>query len=66
MVSETSLEQAFNNFSGFKDNQHPLYQGQDTLTQNSTGFGALGWGSFGANAYYCLLKSLITMMELCL
>ena len=52
MVSETSLEQAFNNFSGFKDNQHPLYQGQDTLTQNSTGFGALGWGFFGANAYY--------------
>ena len=52
VVSETSLEQAFNNFSGFKDNQQPLYQGQDTLTQNSTGFGALGWGFFGANAYY--------------
>ncbi|MBJ33195.1 MAG: hypothetical protein CMC89_00550, partial [Flavobacteriaceae bacterium] len=51
VVSEKSPEQAANDFGGFRDNQHPLYQGQDALTQNSTGLGALGWASFGANAY---------------
>ena len=28
-----------------------LYLGSDVLTQTHTGMGALGWGSFGANAY---------------
>ena len=51
VVSEKSPEQAANDFGGFRDNQHPLYQGSDALTQNSTGLGALGWASFGANAY---------------
>jgi hypothetical protein len=51
VVSEKSPEQAANDFGGFRDNQHPLYQGSDALTQNSTGMGALGWGSFGANVY---------------
>ena len=51
VVSEKSPEQAANDFGGFRDNQHPLYQGSDVLTQNSTGMGALGWGSFGANVY---------------
>jgi hypothetical protein len=51
VVSEKSPEQAANDFGGFRDNQHPLYQGTDLLTQNSTGMGALGWGSFAANVY---------------
>ena len=51
IVSEKTPEQAANDFGGFRDNQHPLYQGSDALTQNSTGMGALGWGSFGANVY---------------
>jgi hypothetical protein len=51
VVSEKSPEQAANDFGGFRDNQHPLYQGSDALTQNSTGMGALGWGSFAANVY---------------
>ena len=51
VVSEKTPEQAANDFGGFRDNQHPLYQGSDVLTQNSTGMGALGWGSFGANVY---------------
>ncbi len=45
VVSEKSPEQAANDFGGFRDNQHPLYQGSDALTQNSTGLGALGWAS---------------------
>ena len=51
VVSEKTPEQAANDFGGFRDNQHPLYQGDDVLTQNSTGMGALGWGSFAANVY---------------
>jgi hypothetical protein len=51
VVSEKSPEQAANDFGGFRDNQHPLYVGTDVLTQNSTGMGALGWGSFAANVY---------------
>ena len=51
VVSEETPEGAANRFGGFRDNQHPLYQGSDALTQNSTGMGALGWGSFGANVY---------------
>ena len=51
VVSEKSPEQAAITMGSFRDNQHPLYQGSDALTQNSTGLGALGWASFGANAY---------------
>ena len=51
VVSEKSPEQAAIDFGGFRDNQHPLYQGTDVLTQMSNGMGALGWGSFAANVY---------------
>ena len=51
VVSEKTGEQAANDFGAFKDNTHPLYQGQDVLTQNHGGHGALGWGSFAANVY---------------
>ena len=51
VVSEKSPEQAANDFGGFRDDQHPLYVGSDALTQNSTGMGALAWGSFAANVY---------------
>jgi hypothetical protein len=49
--SEKSPSQAANDFGAFKDNQHPLYQGSDILTQNHDAMGAIGWGSFTANAY---------------
>ena len=51
VVSEKTGEQAALDFGAFKDNTHPLYQGQDVLTQNHGGHGALGWGSFAANVY---------------
>ena len=62
VVSEKTGEQAAIDFGSFKDNQHssitfgdgtvwPLYQGADVLTQTHGGMGALGWGSFAANAY---------------
>ena len=62
VVSEKTGEQAATDFGSFKDNQHssitfgdgtvwPLYQGNDVLTQTHGGMGALGWGSFAANAY---------------
>jgi hypothetical protein len=50
-VSEKSPSQAANDFGAFKDNQHPLYQGFDIFTQNHDAMGAIGWGSFTANAY---------------
>jgi hypothetical protein len=50
-VSEKSATQASVDFGNFRDNTHPLYQGQDVLTQEHGGMGALGWGSFSANAY---------------
>ena len=50
-VSEKSPSQAASDFGIFKDNQHPIYQGSDVLTQNHDGMGALGWGSFTANSY---------------
>ena len=51
VVSERSPENAASSFGGFRDNQHPLYQGDDVLTQLHDGMGALGWGSFAANVY---------------
>jgi hypothetical protein len=50
-VSEKSPSQAASDFGIFKDNQHPIYQGSDVLTQDHDGMGALGWGSFTANSY---------------
>ena len=51
VVSERSPENAASSYGGFRDNQHPLYQGDDVLTQIHDGMGALGWGSFAANVY---------------
>tara|TARA_B100000575_G_scaffold293508_1_gene305147 strand:+ start:585 stop:2057 length:1473 start_codon:yes stop_codon:yes gene_type:complete len=51
VASDRSPENAANNFGGFRDNSHPLYQGSDVLTQLHDGMGALGWGSFAANAF---------------
>jgi hypothetical protein len=62
VVSEKTGVQAANDWGTFKDNTHssitfgngtvwPLYQGSDVLTQEHDGMGALGWGSFAANAY---------------
>ena len=59
VVSEQSPGTAAGNFGNFTetsdpsvDGNHPLYTGGDgNQSMLSTGFGALGWGSFGANAY---------------
>jgi hypothetical protein len=51
MVSERTPNNAATQLGNFKDNTHPLYQGQDVLTHDHGGMGALGWGSFTANAY---------------
>jgi len=58
IISEKSTEQAtaFGNFTETSDptvaGAHPLYTGGDgSKSTLSAGFGALGWGSFGANAY---------------
>jgi hypothetical protein len=51
VVSENSPEGAALRWGSFRDNQHPLYQGSDVLTQMHNGMGAVSWGSFGANAY---------------
>jgi len=52
IISEKSPGQAAGDFGNFIEGGHPLYTGGDgTQSTLSTGFGALGWGSFGANAY---------------
>ena len=63
VVSEKNPQDAANSWLAAKDNEHPkityengsgthdLYVGQDLLTQLSDGLGALGWGSYAANAY---------------
>jgi hypothetical protein len=52
IVSEKSPAQAAGDFGNFTESGHPLYNlGDGTQSTLSTGFGALGWGSFGANAY---------------
>ena len=52
IVSEKSPAQAAGDFGNFTESGHPLYNlGYGTQSTLSTGFGALGWGSFGANAY---------------
>ena len=51
IISEKSTEQA-TGFGNFTESGHPLYTlGDGSKSTLSAGFGALGWGSFGANAY---------------
>ena len=51
VVSEMSPEAA-TGFGNFTEDTHPLYNlGDGSKSTSSDGFGALGWGSFGANAY---------------
>ena len=51
IISEMSPESA-TGFGNFTESGHPLYTlGDGSKSTLSTGFGALGWGSFGANAY---------------
>ena len=52
IISEKSPSQAAGDFENFTESGHPLYNlGDGTQSTLSTGFGALGWGSFGANVY---------------
>jgi len=52
IISEKSPADAAGGFGNFLESGHPLYTGGDgSQSTLSTGFGALGWGSFGANAY---------------
>ena len=52
IISEKTPAQAAGDLGGFLESGHPLYTGGDgSQSTLSTGFGALGWGSFGANAY---------------
>jgi hypothetical protein len=52
IISQFSPGDAAQNFGGFTAAGHPLYNfAEGTLSTISTGLGALGWGSFGANAY---------------
>ena len=52
VVSEKTPAQAAGDFGNFTESGHPLYTGGDASKSTlSAGFGALGWGSFGANAY---------------
>ena len=52
VVSEKSPTQAAGDFGNFTESGHPLYDlGDGNQSMLSTGLGALGWGSFGANAY---------------
>jgi hypothetical protein len=52
VISEKSPAQAATDFGNFTESNHPLYNlGDGNQSMLSTGFGALGWGSFGANAY---------------
>jgi len=52
IISEKSPVQAAGDFGNFTESGHPLYNlGDGSQSMLSTGFGALGWGSFGANAY---------------
>jgi len=51
IISELSTEQA-TGYGNFTESGHPLYTlGDGSKSTLSAGFGALGWGSFGANAY---------------
>ena len=52
VISEKSPEQAANDFGGFTESGHPLYNlGDGNYSTISEGMGAAAWGSFAANAY---------------
>jgi len=52
VVSEKSPQQAAQDHGGFTESGHPLYNlGDGNLSMIHEGMGAIGWGSFGANAY---------------
>ena len=52
IISQFSPGDAAQNFGNFTESGHPLYNlGDGTQSTISLGMGALGWGSFGANAY---------------
>jgi hypothetical protein len=52
VVSEKSPQQAAQDFGGFTESGHPLYDlGDGNLSMIHEGMGAIGWGSFAANAY---------------
>ena len=67
VISERPPENAANDFQGYKEEGHPLFTGtinlidhpsgeyqypnSEILSMNSSGMGALGWGSFAANTY---------------
>ena len=52
VISQYSPADAASTFGNFTESGHPLYNlGDGNQSMLSTGLGALGWGSFGANAY---------------
>ena len=52
VISERTPENAAQNFGGFIESGHPLFnQGNGELELNHSGMGAAGWGSFAANTY---------------
>jgi len=52
VVSETTPQQAAEQHGGFQESGHPLYnEGDGNWSMISEGLGAVGWGSFAANAY---------------
>ena len=52
VVSEKTPQQAAEQHGGFTESGHPLYTGGDgNLSMIHEGMGAIGWGSFAANAY---------------
>ena len=52
VVSEKTPEQAAQQHGGFTESGHPLYSnGDGNWSTIHEGMGAIGWGSFGANAY---------------
>jgi hypothetical protein len=52
VVSEKSPQQAAQDHGGFTESGHPLYDlGDGNLSMIHEGMGAIGWGSFAANAY---------------
>jgi hypothetical protein len=52
VISEKSPQQAAEQHGGFTESGHPLYNvGDGSLSMFHDGMGAIGWGSFAANAY---------------
>ena len=52
VVSEKTPQQAAEGHGGFQESGHPLYsEGDGNWSMISEGLGAIGWGSFAANAY---------------